>query len=60
MARQPTNDNKERVCLYIDKDVVAYFKHIAERDERAYQPLMNKVLREYYDALPDKQKYHDR
>lgn len=60
MARQPTNDNKERVCLYVDKDVVAYFKHIADSNERAYTPLMNKVLRDYVDALPAEQKYHNR
>jgi uncharacterized protein (DUF4415 family) len=53
MARKATNENKERVCLYVDKEVVAYFKAQAEFEERPYQPLMNQVLRAHYDALPD-------
>lgn len=53
MGRAKTNEDKERVCLYVDKRVVEYFRHIAETNEQAYQPLMNKVLRDYYEALPD-------
>jgi uncharacterized protein (DUF4415 family) len=56
MGRAKTNHDKERVCLYVDKEVVALFKHVAEIEERPYQPLMNKVLRDYYDALPDDKK----
>lgn len=56
MARQKTNENRERVCLYVDKEVVTLVKHLAEMEERPYQPLMNKILREWYDALPDDKK----
>lgn len=56
MARAKTNENRERVCLYVDKEVVAYFKHLAGVNEGPYQPLMNKILREWYDALPDDKK----
>lgn len=60
MGRPTTNENRERVCLYLDKDIVAHFKHLASTEERPYQPLMNKVLRDYLDALPIEQRYHNR
>lgn len=56
MARTPKLEQKERLTIWVDKRVVAYFKHIAELEERPYQPLMNKVLVDYYDALPDEAK----
>jgi uncharacterized protein (DUF4415 family) len=40
---------KVRVNLYIDEEVVAYFKARANFDDRPYGPLMNKVLREYVE-----------
>lgn len=42
-----TSPKKVRVNLYIDEEVVAYFKARANFDDRPYGPLMNKVLREY-------------
>lgn len=55
MARKPTNENKTKVHMYVDTKVVEYFKAYAEAHEIAYQPLMNKVLREYYESLPPEQ-----
>lgn len=56
MGRKAVNENRERVCLYVDKEVVAYFKHIADIREGPYQPLMNKVLKDWYDDLPGEAK----
>jgi uncharacterized protein (DUF4415 family) len=47
MGRERKNDDKDRVCLYVDKEVVAYFKQRAEELGANYQPMMNKVLVEY-------------
>lgn len=57
MARAKTNENKTRVNLYVDTNVLEYFKHIAETNEQAYQPLMNKVLRDYWESLPPEAKF---
>lgn len=56
MGRQRVNDDRERVSLYVDKKVVDLVKHIAGIEERPYQPLMNKILTDWYDALPDDKK----
>lgn len=53
-------DDKERITIWLDKKVIAHFKHIAEQEERPYQPLMNKVLRDYLESLPIEQQYHNR
>jgi len=51
---------KVRVNLHLEEGVVAHFKHVAELEERPYQPLINKVLREYIESLPPEQRYHNR
>jgi uncharacterized protein (DUF4415 family) len=60
MSRERKNDDKTRVSLYVDTKVVDCLKHIAGQSEAPYQPLMNKILRDWYEALPPEQKYHNR
>lgn len=36
---------KRKITISLDEDVVQYFQMLAHKDERAYGPLMNKVLR---------------
>lgn len=38
---------KRKITLALDEDVVQYFQMLAHKEERAYGPLMNKVLRGY-------------
>lgn len=49
MATSPN----ERVTLYVDRTVMAYFKHMAEIKEQPYQQFMSNLLKQYYEALPD-------
>jgi uncharacterized protein (DUF4415 family) len=51
---------KERCNLHLDADVLAHFKHVGATEERPYQPLINKVLRDYIESLPPEQRYHNR
>lgn len=41
---------KVRITIELDKDVVDYFKMLAHKEERPYQPLMNKVLRDHVQS----------
>lgn len=39
---------KRKITIALDEDVVGFFQMLAHKDgDRPYQPLMNKVLREY-------------
>lgn len=38
---------KRKITIALDEDVVRYFQMLAHKDERAYGPLMNRVLRMY-------------
>lgn len=38
---------KRKITIALDEDVVQYFQMLGHKEERAYGPLMNKVLRGY-------------
>lgn len=38
---------KRKITIALDEDVVQYFQMLAHKEERAYGPLMNKVLRDH-------------
>ena len=44
---------KRRITIEIDEDVVRYFQMLAHKDERPYQPLMNRVLRDHVQKERD-------
>jgi uncharacterized protein (DUF4415 family) len=45
---------KTRITIWIDNDVLDWFRHIAERESRGYQTTINAALREYTtkDRIP--------
>lgn len=43
MANKP----KMRITLNLDVEIVEYFKRLGIEEDRPYQPIMNRVLREY-------------
>jgi uncharacterized protein (DUF4415 family) len=43
-------DCKSRITMYVDADIVDYFKKEAEGQEKGYQTLINQVLREFVDG----------
>ena len=45
---------KSRITIYLDTDVVGHFKTIAERDNAAYQTLINDALRTLVDDGKEK------
>lgn len=45
MPRKKSEVERERITIRLDADVLKYFRDMAERDERAYQVLINKALR---------------
>ena len=48
MAYQPKpRIKKQRITILLDEEVVNAFKMIGEKECRPYQPIMNRVLREY-------------
>lgn len=46
---KPKDLKKTRITIRLDADVVQYFQMLAEEQERPYQPLMNKVLRNFVE-----------
>lgn len=40
---------KRKITIAIDEDVVQYFQMLGHKEERPYQPLMNKVLRNFVE-----------
>lgn len=44
---KPKDLKKTRITIRLDADVVQYFQTLADEQDRPYQPLMNKVLRDY-------------
>jgi uncharacterized protein (DUF4415 family) len=38
---------KRKLTIAIDEDTIAFFQMLGHKEERPYQPLMNKVLRDY-------------
>jgi uncharacterized protein (DUF4415 family) len=60
MANQPKLKERGRVNLHLDQDIIDHFKHVGATEERPYQPLINKVLRDYIESLPPEQRYHNR
>ena len=51
---------KGRVTMCMDQDIIDTFKHLAATEERNYQTMINKVLRDYINNLPPEQRYHNR
>lgn len=47
---------KRKITIALDEDVVQYFQLLGHKEERAYGPLMNKVLRDHVaeSVLTDK------
>ena len=43
----PPKPKKRKITISLDEDVVQYFQMLGHKEERAYQPLMNRVLRDY-------------
>jgi uncharacterized protein (DUF4415 family) len=43
-------DCKSRITIYLDADIVSYFKEMAENSPAGYQTLINQVLREIVDG----------
>ncbi len=43
-------DCKSRITIYLDADIVDYFKKEAEGHEKGYQTLINQILREFVDG----------
>lgn len=48
MATKP----KIRVTLNLDVEVVEYFKAQGKFEERPYQPIINRILRDYIKQAP--------
>lgn len=48
---------KRKITIAIDEDVVQYFQMLGHKEERPYQPLMNKVLRDYVAEVTMSDKY---
>lgn len=40
---------KSRITMYVDADIVEYFKQAADGQDAGYQTLINQVLREFVD-----------
>lgn len=43
-------DCKSRITIYLDADIVLYFKEMAENSDAGYQTLINQSLREIVDG----------
>ena len=56
---QGSNGNKSRVTIYFDSDIIGHFKAIAERDNAAYQTLINDALRALVDGRKEEFKQQD-
>jgi uncharacterized protein (DUF4415 family) len=42
-----SSKNKERITIFLDKEVIAEFRERAEKSGRGYQTMINDALREY-------------
>ena len=40
-------NNKTRITIHLDKDVISYFRNRASETAKGYQTLINEALREY-------------
>lgn len=43
---KPAKESKSRITIYLDADIVEYFKTEAENSKTGYQTLINQTLRE--------------
>ncbi|HQH27755.1 MAG TPA: BrnA antitoxin family protein [Oligoflexia bacterium] len=49
-AEIPERHTRAKVTMNLDGDVLAYFRAQAKKEGRAYQSLINQVLREYIEG----------
>ncbi len=49
-AEHADRHTKAKVTMNMDGDILAYFKKLAKKEGRAYQSLINQVLREYVEG----------
>ncbi len=48
----PSKETKSRITIYLDADIVEYFKNEAEISKTGYQTLINQTLREKINNPP--------
>jgi uncharacterized protein (DUF4415 family) len=56
LQKSSLQGNKERITIYLDADLVKFFKEAAEQTDEGYQTLINSALRsvvESENALPE-------
>jgi uncharacterized protein (DUF4415 family) len=46
----PSREYKSRITIYLDADIVDYYKAVAEREGKGYQTLINLSLRRLIDG----------
>jgi len=49
-APKTAKESKSRITIYLDSDVVEFFKNAAENSKTGYQTLINQTLREKIDG----------
>ena len=56
LQKSSLQGNKKRITIYLDADLVKFFKEAAEQTDEGYQTLINRALRsvvESENALPE-------
>ncbi len=48
-----SNQGKERITIFLDKDIVTEFRERAVKTGRGYQTMINEALREYLMSEPN-------
>jgi hypothetical protein len=44
---QTKRNNKVRITIHLDREIISYFKHKSAQTAKRYQTLINEALREY-------------